>query len=97
MNRAFSLDKLIDEAKYLQDESTKNLTGSITRSEDFVRNARVLESLKQVPNFPALALKSEECVAAREKLEGAEPPSEPQLYIGGSVAAALQQYAFPAH
>jgi Peptidase C13 family len=55
----------------------------------------VLESLKQSSDLPALAYRSQDCVAAREKLEGATPPSEPQLYIGTSIGTALQQYAFP--
>ena len=55
----------------------------------------VLESLPMVPNFPALADKTKECVAARETAEGATPPSEPQLYVGTAIAPTLQQvYSF---
>lgn len=45
MNKALSLSKLIDEAAYLQDEHTKNLSGSITDIENLERNAAALESL----------------------------------------------------
>ncbi len=55
----------------------------------------VLETLPMVQNFVALADKAKECVAAREKAEGATPPSEPQLYVGTGIAPALQQaYSF---
>jgi hypothetical protein len=55
----------------------------------------VLETLPMVQNFVALADKTKECVAAREKAEGAMPPSEPQLYVGTGIAPALQQaYSF---
>jgi hypothetical protein len=55
----------------------------------------VLESLPMVQNFAALADKTKECVAAREQAENATPPSEPQLYVGTSIAPALQQaYSF---
>ena len=34
-------------------------------------------------------------IAAREKAEGAMPPSEPQVYVGTGIAPALQQaYSF---
>jgi hypothetical protein len=45
MNRAISLSKLIDEASYLQNESTKRLAGSITDPDNFVRNLPALQSL----------------------------------------------------
>jgi hypothetical protein len=55
----------------------------------------VLESLPMVQNFPALADKAKDCVAAREVAEGATPPSEPQVYIGRTIAPALAQtYSF---
>jgi hypothetical protein len=55
----------------------------------------VLESLPMVQNFPALADKAKDCVAAREMKEGATPPSEPQVYIGKTIAPALAQtYSF---
>jgi len=54
----------------------------------------VLESLPKAGDFPALAATTKECVAAREKVEGAEPPSEPQLYIGSAIAPLLKDYTF---
>ncbi len=54
----------------------------------------VLESLPKSPDFPALAATTKECVAAREKAEGAEPPSEPQLYVGASIKPLLDGYKF---
>ena len=57
----------------------------------------VLESVPMVPNFPALADKTKDCVAAREKEEGAMPPSEPQLYVGARVQSLLQTENFSAN
>ena len=54
----------------------------------------VLESLPKSPDFPGLAATTKDCVAAREKAEGAEPPSEPQLYVGTSIKALLDGYKF---
>jgi len=54
----------------------------------------VLESLPKSNNFPALADRAKECVAAREQMEGAAPPSEPQLYIGSAIAPLLEQDSF---
>src|SRR6267154_8238 len=54
----------------------------------------VLESLPKSPDFPALAGTTKGCVAAREKAEGAEPPSEPQLYVGASIKPLLPTYKF---
>jgi hypothetical protein len=54
----------------------------------------ILESLPMVPNFPALADKTKECVAARETAEMATPPSEPQLYIGSAIAPFLKSANF---
>jgi hypothetical protein len=55
----------------------------------------VLETLPKVQNFPALADKAKECVSAREMAEGTTPPSEPQVYIGKTIAPALTQtYTF---
>jgi hypothetical protein len=55
----------------------------------------VLESLPMVQNFPALADKAKDCVAMREMMEGVTPPSEPQVYIGKTIAPALAQtYSF---
>jgi hypothetical protein len=57
----------------------------------------ILESLAKVPNFPALADKTKECVATRETVEGAMPPSEPQLYVGSGIKALLDQGSFAAN
>jgi hypothetical protein len=54
----------------------------------------VLESLPMSGDFPGLAAKTRDCVATREKIEGAEPPSEPQLYIGSGIAPLLKDYTF---
>ncbi|HEY4265191.1 MAG TPA: C13 family peptidase [Micropepsaceae bacterium] len=55
----------------------------------------VLETLPMVQNFSALADKVKDCVAEREMKEGATPPSEPQVYIGKTIAPALAQtYTF---
>jgi hypothetical protein len=55
----------------------------------------VLESLPTVQDFLALADKAKECVAAREMKENVMPASEPQVYIGAGIGAALKQtYVF---
>ena len=54
----------------------------------------ILESLPMSQNFPGLADKARECVAAREMAEMATPPSEPQLYMGSAVAALLKSANF---
>ena len=53
-----------------------------------------LESLPESGSFPALAHRTTDCVAEREKTAGASPPSEPQLDIGGAVAPLLEQDIF---
>ena len=45
MNKAISLVKLIEEAAYLEDASTKNLAGSITDPTLFDNNRRALQSM----------------------------------------------------
>jgi Peptidase C13 family len=54
----------------------------------------VLESLPKSPDFPALAATTKDCVATREKTEGADPPSEPQLYVGSAIKPLLEGYKF---
>lgn len=54
-----------------------------------------LESLPMASDFVALAGKAQECVATRETAEGAMPSSEPQLYVGASVAAQLPMFGMP--
>ena len=54
----------------------------------------VLESLPKSPDFPALAATTKDCVATREKVEMADPPSEPQLYVGSAIKPLLPTYKF---
>jgi Peptidase C13 family len=54
----------------------------------------VLESFPVSPDFPRLAARIQDCVAKREMVEGATPPSEPQVSIGAAVVRTLAQYAF---
>src|SRR5438477_9966130 len=54
----------------------------------------VLESLPMSPDFAALAATTKNCVAAREKVEGADPPSDRQLYVGSAIAPLLETYKF---
>ena len=56
----------------------------------------VIELIPAVPNFPRLAVKVQECVAARERAEGVDMPSEPQVNIGATVQYLLGQYVFTA-
>jgi hypothetical protein len=49
----------------------------------------VLSSWPGTNDFPGLAHTVQNCVAEREKKEKMTPPSEPQLYIGDSVAKSL--------
>jgi len=51
----------------------------------------ILEAMPKSPNFPDVANKAVDCVAAREEKEGMEPPSEPQLFIGKDIAPLLAQ------
>jgi hypothetical protein len=51
----------------------------------------VLETLPMVQDFLSLADRVKECVAVRETAEKVTPPSEPQLYVGTSIAPALKQ------
>lgn len=51
----------------------------------------VLETLPTVEDFVALADKAKTCVADRETKEMVMPPSEPQLYVGTTIAPALTQ------
>src|SRR4051812_36380050 len=55
----------------------------------------VLETLPMAQDFLSLADKTKGCVGEREVKENATPPSEPQLYVGPTIAPALQQtYVF---
>jgi hypothetical protein len=52
----------------------------------------VMQSLRPSGDFVGLARDVRECVAAREKKEHVDYPSEPQLYLGGSVAKELPRW-----
>jgi hypothetical protein len=51
-----------------------------------------LQSIPGSHDFPGLAERVKACVSARETEEQASPPSEPQLFIGANVAAALPRW-----
>jgi len=52
----------------------------------------VLSAWPGTTDFPGLGRAVQACVAAREKKEHMTPPSEPQLWLGPSVANALPQW-----
>jgi len=52
----------------------------------------VLSSWPGTSDFPGFGHAVQACVAAREKKEHMAPPSEPQLWIGPSVASSLPQW-----
>jgi hypothetical protein len=54
----------------------------------------ILSSWPQAANFAALAAAARICVAKREIVEHAVPPSEPQMTIGGDIAVNLPFLAF---
>ena len=51
-------------------------------------------SIPAAANFPILAGKVQECVASREKAEGVDEPSEPQVSIGRTIEKVLDQPAY---
>jgi hypothetical protein len=53
-----------------------------------------LESVPQSRDFPALAVNVQSCVAQREVVEMATPPSEPQVSIGFNISQSLSAYTF---
>jgi hypothetical protein len=57
----------------------------------------ILESLPKVMTFPMLGDTAKECVSTREKAEKVEPPSEPQIYVGSSIAPQLNDLTFSVH
>ena len=59
-------------------------------------DACMLEQLPLAHNFAALARAVQACVAKRERDLGAEPPSEPQVWIGPALAPDLPLLAFSA-
>jgi hypothetical protein len=56
----------------------------------------MLEQLPLAHDFPALGRAVQTCVAKRERVLGAAPPSEPQLWIGPELAPDLPLLAFSA-
>lgn len=57
-------------------------------------DACFLESAAKASDFLALASATRRCVAARETETGANPPSEPQLWVGSALAPILPLYTF---
>ncbi|WP_082601992.1 C13 family peptidase [Phenylobacterium sp. Root700] len=55
----------------------------------------VLKSSPTAHDFIALASAVKSCVARREVAEGAKPPSEPQIWIGGDLRPVLPLHPFP--
>lgn len=53
-----------------------------------------LQSMNGAREFLGLAQATLACVAAREAAEGAQPPSEPQLWIGAGLRPMLPLYGF---
>ena len=54
-----------------------------------------LSSARSARDFATLGLAVQTCVARRERETGAEPASEPQLWIGPGLRPLLPLYAFP--
>ena len=54
-----------------------------------------LSSAPTAHDFAALGQAVQACVARKERQTGAEPPSEPQLWIGPTLRPLLPLYAFP--
>ena len=48
-----------------------------------------LSSVDEVRSFEALAIRSKQCVGRMEKQTHMTPPSDPQLFVGSSIAAQL--------
>lgn len=57
-------------------------------------DACLLQSLPRAADFGALPALTRACVAAREKAEKLEPPSEPQTFVGGAIGPTLMLYPF---
>lgn len=57
-------------------------------------DACILQSLETAADFIALANQARGCVADRERAEGLTPPSEPQIFIGGSMQLLLPTLQF---
>jgi hypothetical protein len=54
----------------------------------------MIQSLETASDFIALAGQARACVAERERAEGLTPPSEPQVFIGGSMQLLLPTLQF---
>ncbi len=54
----------------------------------------VIEALKTASDFLALAASARTCVSRRETEEKLEPPSEPQLFVGGQMQLLLPTLRF---
>ncbi|NQE60496.1 C13 family peptidase [Caulobacter sp. RHG1] len=54
-----------------------------------------LSSAPQAKDFAALGAGVQACVARKEKETGAEPASEPQVWVGAALRPMLPLYAFP--
>jgi hypothetical protein len=54
-----------------------------------------LQSMKSAHDFPSVGREAQACVARKERATGAEPPSEPQLFIGGALRPILPLLDFP--
>lgn len=52
----------------------------------------ILESMGSANDFPSLGKKAIACVAAREKKEGVDLPSNPQLAVGEQAGAAIPKW-----
>lgn len=57
-------------------------------------DACFLASATDAPDFAALGARVQACVARREKETGAEPASEPQVWVGPALRPLLPLYAF---
>ncbi len=57
-------------------------------------DACLIQELPKAHDFPALGRAAQACVAKREADMGADPPSEPQLWIGPALAPDLPLLAF---
>jgi hypothetical protein len=53
-----------------------------------------LQSIARSASFPMLARAVRRCVADREATEGATPPSEPQIFVGGELSPVLPLLSF---
>lgn len=53
-----------------------------------------LQSARGAHDFPGLAALAQACVAVRERKEGMQPPSEPQVFVGAALRPMLPLYSF---